>query len=316
MSQSAEQKDMASLVFLEALLSQMAPATRRSYHTQLKRFCALGGCEWPSEAGAAFLARAGVEDCAKFVKDCAARGIAPQSQRYAIILMNQIFLRLMEADIRETNPMKTFKALRFREKEVRRSAALSSKDVARLLNSPRGSDREAVRDRAVLALLFGCALRRSEVWALTLGDIRVSTRGVAYVALRTSKAGRPAVQPMAPWVAERVAEYVKIRWRDGALNTHRLVCRYLQDGTPRDASNRFINEVVKRHADRCGFKNVTSHSGRVSSITHLLASGHGPRKVMQFSRHASIQAMERYDRFVDQMRDNLALKISFDDSKN
>lgn len=315
MSENGEPQGMASLVFLEALLSQMAPATQRSYHTQLKRFCALGGCEWPSAAGAAFLARAGIEDCAKFVKDCAARGIAPQSQRYAIILMNQVFLRLVEADLRETNPMKTFKALKFRETEVRRAAALSSKDVTRLLNSPRGSNREAVRDRAVLALLFGCGLRRSEVWNLRLGDIRVSTRGVAYVALRTSKAGRPSAQPMAPWVAERVSAYVKLRWQDGALNTHRLVCRYLQDGTPRDASNRFVNDIVRRHAERCGFKNVTSHSGRVSSITHLLASGHGPRKVMQFSRHASIQAMERYDRYVEQMRDNLALQISFADEE-
>jgi site-specific recombinase XerD len=48
---------------------------------------------------------------------------------------------------------------------------LSVRQAQSLLNAPDLSTVRGLRDRAILAVLLGCGLRRSEVAALTFGNI-------------------------------------------------------------------------------------------------------------------------------------------------
>ena len=82
------------------------------------------------------------------------------------------------------------------------------------------------RDRAVLAVLWGCGLRRSEVAKLLVSDVHVAD-GVLIV--RSSKTGKPRVVPMPPVAARLVRRHLR-QWRESLLfgrspNGIRLILR-------------------------------------------------------------------------------------------
>ena len=69
------------------------------------------------------------------------------------------------------------------------------------------------RDRAVLSVLWGCGLRRSEVANLLVGDVNVAD-GVLVV--RSSKTGKPRVVPMPPVTVRWVRRHLR-GWTEPTL---------------------------------------------------------------------------------------------------
>src|SRR6202163_3379827 len=76
---------------------------------------------------------------------------------------------------------------------------LSQKQAQALLNSPDISNVRGLRDRAILAVLLGCGLRRSEVAALTFAHVQQRDGRWCIVDL-VGKHGRVRTAPMPTWV--------------------------------------------------------------------------------------------------------------------
>src|SRR6202041_787420 len=76
---------------------------------------------------------------------------------------------------------------------------LSQKQAQTLLSAPDISNHRGLRDRAILAVLLGCGLRRSEVAALTFGHLQQRDGRWCIVDL-VGKHGRVRTAPMPTWV--------------------------------------------------------------------------------------------------------------------
>src|ERR1051326_4414561 len=84
-------------------------------------------------------------------------------------------------------------------KGVRLGNWLSLKQAQTLLNAPDITTTRGLRDRAIIAVLLGCGLRRSEVSALTLNHIQQREGRWCIVDL-VGKHGRVRTVPMPAWV--------------------------------------------------------------------------------------------------------------------
>lgn len=173
--------------------------------------------------------------------------------------------------------------------------------VKTILALPDLSQPKGVQEHAVLALLFGGGLRRSEVIKLRLGDVRCTSEGTVFVHLRATKAGKDADQALPSWAAEALQLLVETRLEQGAKSGDFLVIGYRGKGglfpSQQPLSDSGVYRMFKHYCKCAGAGSfVTPHSARATAITKLLSDGVPHREVQEFSRHSSIQMVEVYDK--------------------
>jgi integrase/recombinase XerD len=166
---------------------------------------------------------------------------------------------------------------------------LTRDEVQTLLSSPKGSDPSAVRDRALLEVMYACGLRASEVICLEVSDVdleegllRARGKGskervvpvgrAAVAAMRLYLAGgRPALVRLAP---ERA---LFVNFRGQALTRQGLY------------------KIVRRHATAAGLADrMSPHTLRHTFATHLLSGGCDLRSVQEMLGHADVATTQLY----------------------
>ncbi len=152
-----------------------------------------------------------------------------------------------------------------------------------------GSDILGLRDRAILAVYYGCGLRRSEGVNLDIKDVLLD-RNLLYV--RKGKNYKERYVPMTAGVREDLKNYIESA-RPILLkrSTHALFLT--QYGT------RMIGETMRERLhqlkEKAGIdKDAALHSLRHSIATHLLQSGMELEKIKQFLGHSSLESTQIY----------------------
>ena len=97
---------------------------------------------------------------------------------------------------------------------VRTGNWLTLKQAQALLNAPDITTTKGLRDRAIIAVLLGCGLRRSEVAALTMGHIQQRDGRWCIIDL-LGKHGRVRTVPMPVWVKVAIDAWTGRRRRGG-----------------------------------------------------------------------------------------------------
>jgi len=173
---------------------------------------------------------------------------------------------------------------------------LSSKEVSRLLTAPRGSDRYAVRDRAILELMYACGLRVTEVCELRLDDIHFDERYLRCL----GKGGKVRVIPFGEEAGMCLRRYL-MQARAlfaGEMSPRQVFLTYRGKGFSRKG----LWKLVKDYARRASIdKDVSPHTLRHSFATHLLANGAPLRVIQEMLGHADIATTQVYTH-VDQGR--------------
>lgn len=174
-------------------------------------------------------------------------------------------------------------------KTQRLPRVLTRQEVARLLREPKGTEPLALRDRALLELMYACGLRVSEVTGLELGDVDVEQ-----AMLRAR--GKGSKERLVPIGRQAIA----------ALGAYSARGRPLLVGT-RGESKLFVNrrgggltrqglyKIVQGHARGAGLQErMSPHTLRHSFATHLLAGGCDLRSLQEMLGHADLATTQVY----------------------
>ena len=179
--------------------------------------------------------------------------------------------------------------LRAPRKSQRLPKVLSRGDVDRLLRAPRGTDPGALRDRALLELMYACGLRASEATDLEVGDVDLEV-GVLRARGKGSKerlvpVGREAVSAVRVYL-DRGRQVLTATTDDRHLFVNRRGNGLTRQG---------LYKIVQRHARAVGLEDrMSPHTLRHTFATHLLAGGCDLRAVQEMLGHADIATTQIY----------------------
>jgi integrase/recombinase XerD len=166
---------------------------------------------------------------------------------------------------------------------------LNYAEVQKLLAAPRGAEPTALRDRALLEVMYACGLRASETIGLEISDVDLQ-EGFLRARGKGSKErlvplGRQAIAAISAYlrsgrsklVGERHEPKLFVNFRGGPL------------------SRQGLYKIVQRRARDAGLAGQMSpHTLRHSFATHLLAGGCDLRAVQEMLGHADIATTQMY----------------------
>ena len=166
---------------------------------------------------------------------------------------------------------------------------LTRGEIDRLLSQPRGMEPAALRDRALLEVMYACGLRASEAIGLELTDVDLEDR-VLRARGKGSKErvvpiGQPAVQALRAYLERGRPGLVK-----GAREAHVFV--NFRGGA---LTRQGLYKIVRRHAVTAGLADrMSPHTLRHTFATHLLAGGCDLRSVQEMLGHADVSTTQLY----------------------
>jgi site-specific recombinase XerD len=190
----------------------------------------------------------------------------------------------------------------------RKTPATTDKVLAMVAEA--GTNLKGIRDRAILLLGFAGAFRRSELVALNIADLEFCAGGLR-VSIRKSKTdqeGLGATIAVARGSITCPVDAVRAWISAGCISDGPLFRPVTRTGkvSARRLSARAVAEVVKAYARRAGFKaaDFSGHSLRSGFLTSAAARGASIFKMMDVSRHKSIETLRGYIRDSEMFRDH------------
>ncbi len=171
--------------------------------------------------------------------------------------------------------------------------AISTEDVERLLAEPaEGSTPKALRDKAMLELMYATGMRATELVELDIDDVNLPSNSVRVI----GKGDKERIIP----IHSRAVRAIETYLRKGRL-------QLLKDT---DEKALFLNLrgrrltrqglwlIIKHYVEQAGLDpDITPHTLRHSFATHMLESGEATLvDVQQFLGHANISTTQIYTR--------------------
>ena len=172
------------------------------------------------------------------------------------------------------------------------------------------------RDRAIIALYYGCGLRRSEGVQLNITDIDLQSR---LLFIRKAKGNKQRYVPVATKHLQDISDYIK-EGREWFLYHHEVFSDWKnknkgtalqkKEGAEDDAflltqhGTRFLQPEYRiRYLQKKAElqKNITLHGLRHSIATHLLQRGMDIEEIAKFLGHSSLASTQIYTHIVNEM---------------
>lgn len=172
-----------------------------------------------------------------------------------------------------------------------------------------GDGLKGIRDRALLLLGFAGAFRRSELVALDCEDMEENETGLK-ITIRHSKTDQEGKGATIAVVRGSIACPVEAlkAWRDAAGITTGPVFRSIRKGGKVGGrlSAQSVADIVKAQAENVGLDPAlfSGHSLRAGFLTSAAARGASIFKMMDQSRHRSVDTLRGYVRDAEIFKDH------------
>ena len=212
--------------------------------------------------------------------------VAPATLQRKAACMRSFYRHLRREGVLDHDPTAE---LRAPKKSQKLPEVLTRDEIAKLLAAPRGTDPGALRDRALLELMYACGLRASEAVGLEVRDVDLEA-GVLRARGKGNKerlvpVGREAIQAVRVYLARSRPALV------GIGEESHLFVNQRGHGLTRQG----LYKIVQRHALTAGLQGrMSPHTLRHTFATHLLAGGCDLRALQEMLGHADIATTQIY----------------------
>jgi integrase/recombinase XerD len=228
----------------------------------------------------------GAPEVADFQAALAAAGASPATLHRKAACLRSFYRHLLREEVRSDDPTSALSSPR---RGKRLPQVLTRGEVATLLDQPRGTEPTALRDRALLELMYASGLRASEAITLGVADMDLD-EGV----LRArGKGSKERVVPVGATALRAVRDYLE-RGRP-ALTRGARVTELFVNFRGGALTRQGLYKIVRRHAEAAGLADrMSPHTLRHTFATHLLAGGCDLRSVQEMLGHADVATTQLY----------------------
>jgi integrase/recombinase XerD len=277
--------DVAVESFLALLAARRAPRTVDAYRRDLNGLSAFLGRS-PASATA--------DEIQDWLEALRTRGLAPSSVARKAAAARTFYRHLTLLGVRSDNPAAAVSLPRRRRRLPR---SLTPGEIERLLAAANGVAPRALRDRALVELLYGAGLRVGEAVGLERGGVDLEHRLVRCV----GKGDKERLVPIGRQGAEAVGRYLA-RGRPYLDRRHRPELFLNAQGGALTRAGAFL--ILRRLAAEAGLdpERVHPHLLRHSFATHLLEGGADLRSVQEMLGHADLGTTEIYTHVSERRR--------------
>ena len=223
----------------------------------------------------------------RYVLHLKERQYSPATVARKVAAVKSFFHFLVAEGVITDDPTATLDAPRVKK---RLPKTLAREDVDKLLAAPlEGEGPKALRDAALLQMLYATGMRVSELVALNIDDVNLASA----TARCFGKGSKERIIPMHQRAVEALREY---------LESGRVA--YLKDSVEKAL---FLNPrgrrltrqglwlIIKDYVEKAGIESaVTPHTLRHSFATHLLDGGAGLREVQKLLGHSNVSTTQIY----------------------
>jgi integrase/recombinase XerD len=274
--------------FLALLATRRAPKTVDAYRRDLAALAAW--CRGP-------IGQISTDDLERYLADLRAAGLSPSTIARRISAIRSFFRHQALLGVRDDNPAGQLDLPR-RHRTLPRT--LSPSEAERLVEAANGTTPRALRDRALIELLYGAGLRVSETVGLEKSSVDLDGRLVRCV----GKGSKERIVPIGRQAVHALRRYLA-RGRPFLDSRHRPELFLNAKGGGLTRAGAFL--ILRKVAEKAGLEpgRVHPHLLRHSFATHLLEGGADLRSVQEMLGHADLATTELYTHVSDRRRREL-----------
>ena len=225
------------------------------------------------------------DDLHEYIKELEKQNFKAATISRNIASIKAFYHYLLEESIVEEDVSEDLKAPKI-EKKI--PEIMTTEEVIRLLNQPKGDSPKEIRDKAMLELLYATGIRVSELITLKISDVNLQ---MGYIVCKDSNKeriipfGREAKSALAKYMDKTRAAMV------GNSSGEVLFCNC----SGQTMSRQGFWKLIKYYAKKADIQaDITPHTLRHSFAAHLVENGADLRSVQEMLGHSDISTTQIY----------------------
>ena len=281
-----------------------SPKTIENYSLRVNRFI-----EYVWDMDASEIKMIHIQDFRTFLIK---QGLSPKTVNYHAVWLRSFFKFMLRNDVETLSPEKIDLA----KIPPRRVSYLTENQVKGILDAPGKYEKKPLkilRDKAILATLYGTGLRVTELITLKILDVKLNESQFSVI----WKGSKLRSVFLTQDAKEKLKRYILSRGDDSEY----LFISLSPNSYWEPLSRNSVEWLVRRYAELVWIKEkVTPHTLRHSFATSLLRRGADIRSVQALLGHSSIQTTQIYthvdDKYLQKVHDLLDKKPGSDKNVN